>query len=1155
MNKIIKSVLIGLAFLPSLTLAVTAVGWNTPTPTTGWVLPNAINGTNQVIYAINGIFSTASSTFSSSFRLPTLSNGGLAVFNGLVSSGATTTAGTGLTYSGNAFNVNTSQNISTLSNLTSNGFVKTSGGTGALSIDTTAYTPTATTITVNGTTNQITSSAGAQDLSANRTWTLSFPTNVIFPSYASSTLGFSTPYASSTAGYFGTLGVSTSSVRSGYSLEVAGNAIFNDLAPFQAVTSPMQKAQNEEVVTAFQVGNGFTYNSGGGSSSADTSDYVIGTQSLKIITDSSGTQSRVQNLSIPSFSVVGKTILATVKVDKNFTTTDQLFIGFSSDNFTNYFYCSFTYDAFQHYYGGDWFNVSCSPSDYNTTGSPNLSAITAIRLYVRGATGTTHTAWFNKISLVPNNTSKKGVVSITFDDGSDGQYTYGLPVLATTTYNYPATAYIETDVIGNVSYMTKSNLDTLQNVNGWEIAAHYQTSFAAMTYDQQENAIVTTKNWLIKNGYGKGADSFAYPQGEAVSTTTLPLMRKYFTSARMSSDGRHETFPIGNPYALKVFPVKSTTATSTVYAAIDAAAANHDWLILVFHKIVPSGASISTEYNQRDLQYIADYLYASRNTIEVKTVNDVINRNDDSLVRLVNNNLGISSTTPWKQLSVGSSNTGTFAISTSTAGTLKISSTGEVYSDPSGGSGTPAGSNGQLQYNASGAFGGVSTTTASCTGSVSCTGFTIIGSSPITITGSGGSGGGLGTSTPWTYGNIVTAITDGNVTTISTSTLVNNIFPFNSFGNSTSSIFNFTNGLMAFSSTTLNGLKLSDLSQGALYVGSGAKVNSVATSTQTVGSSLSYTGTQGSMLGGSSGTLSLNTANPNTWSVLQTFNYSSSTAYSSFQNSSSTFSTIGTLTLSTTTAGTLKTNSSGLVWVDTSGGGGGVTSVTGTYPIISSGGTTPAISIAFSTTTANIWSALNTFNGGLTIGTTTAGILRTNSSGVVYASSATTTLPLLNAFSLPSNDSSYFSSTLVDFPTSISSQSIFVASSTTVQTGVMGAIHIPENFASSTAQVEIGWTATSTTGNIVARFQYVCTGGSNTTTYVKTAWAESTSTTVANPSTAGFKVETTLNINAGYYCSAGNTMQFYLSRDGSNSADTSVVPMEIYDTTINLLTQ
>lgn len=60
-----------------------------------------------------------------------------------------------------------------------------------------AYAAQATTITVAGTANQITSSAGAQSLAANRTWTLSFPNLVVFPSNASTTL-FSTTYASST---------------------------------------------------------------------------------------------------------------------------------------------------------------------------------------------------------------------------------------------------------------------------------------------------------------------------------------------------------------------------------------------------------------------------------------------------------------------------------------------------------------------------------------------------------------------------------------------------------------------------------------------------------------------------------------------------------------------------------------------------------------------------------------------------------------------------------------------------------------------------------------------------------------------------------------------------------------------------------------------
>lgn len=44
-----------------------------------------------------------------------------------------------------------------------------------------AYTPQARTVTIAGTANQVTSSAGAQDLSANRTWTLSLPSHVIFP--------------------------------------------------------------------------------------------------------------------------------------------------------------------------------------------------------------------------------------------------------------------------------------------------------------------------------------------------------------------------------------------------------------------------------------------------------------------------------------------------------------------------------------------------------------------------------------------------------------------------------------------------------------------------------------------------------------------------------------------------------------------------------------------------------------------------------------------------------------------------------------------------------------------------------------------------------------------------------------------------------------
>ena len=60
------------------------------------------------------------------------------------------TFSTGLTRSVNTITVNTSQNIATLSNLTTNGFVKTSGGTGTLSVDTNTYLTGNQSITLSG---------------------------------------------------------------------------------------------------------------------------------------------------------------------------------------------------------------------------------------------------------------------------------------------------------------------------------------------------------------------------------------------------------------------------------------------------------------------------------------------------------------------------------------------------------------------------------------------------------------------------------------------------------------------------------------------------------------------------------------------------------------------------------------------------------------------------------------------------------------------------------------------------------------------------------------------------------------------------------------------------------------------------------------------
>lgn len=68
----------------------------------------------------------------------------------IYTAGSTYTFSTGLTNTSGTITVNASQSISTLSNLTGNGFVKTSGGTGALSIDTSTYLTANQTITLTG---------------------------------------------------------------------------------------------------------------------------------------------------------------------------------------------------------------------------------------------------------------------------------------------------------------------------------------------------------------------------------------------------------------------------------------------------------------------------------------------------------------------------------------------------------------------------------------------------------------------------------------------------------------------------------------------------------------------------------------------------------------------------------------------------------------------------------------------------------------------------------------------------------------------------------------------------------------------------------------------------------------------------------------------
>lgn len=113
-----------------------ATATSTPAITIGTSLTGLLKGNGTAL-----ALATAGTDYQAPITLTTTGTSGAATLVGNTLnvpnySGTAYLAGTGLTLTTNTFSVNTSQNISTLSNLTTNGLIKTSGGTGALSIAT-----------------------------------------------------------------------------------------------------------------------------------------------------------------------------------------------------------------------------------------------------------------------------------------------------------------------------------------------------------------------------------------------------------------------------------------------------------------------------------------------------------------------------------------------------------------------------------------------------------------------------------------------------------------------------------------------------------------------------------------------------------------------------------------------------------------------------------------------------------------------------------------------------------------------------------------------------------------------------------------------------------------------------------------------------------
>jgi peptidoglycan/xylan/chitin deacetylase (PgdA/CDA1 family) len=181
----------------------------------------------------------------------------------------------------------------------------------------------------------------------------------------------------------------------------------------------------------------------------------------------------------------------------------------------------------------------------------------------------------------------RGLVSLTFDDGWLDQYTYGLPLLQK--YHVPGTFYLISDALQWPGYMRVAEIMALQAA-GNELGSHTvsHSDLTTLTQIELTNELLGSQTTL-RGLFGGQFSTLASPYG-SYNDLVLTEIQKYYQSHRTTDLGYNSRDNL-NPYEIKVQNVYASTPESAVDAWIAKAAADHLWLVLVYHQVDPDPAA------------------------------------------------------------------------------------------------------------------------------------------------------------------------------------------------------------------------------------------------------------------------------------------------------------------------------------------------------------------------------------------------------------------------------------------------------------------------------------------------------------------------------------------------------------------------------------
>ncbi|VXB51914.1 hypothetical protein EXIGUO8H_20339 [Exiguobacterium sp. 8H] len=203
-----------------------------------------------------------------------------------------------------------------------------------------------------------------------------------------------------------------------------------------------------------------------------------------------------------------------------------------------------------------WNTVSFSIENMSESGTFDQGApVVAIQLRLEAVSGEIASVSFDRLDFV---TADRGFVLFTMDDGWDTQFTEGYRIL--NAQGIPGNIGLIPNAVGMAGKMSAEQFQMVYDA-GWDLLNHTAThpNLSTLTKEAQRIELNTCRDYLVAQGWTRGAHSVVYPFG-AYNTDTLDVLSEEgYVWGRTLVNGLESQSPINNYFVRTVNLVPSVT--------------------------------------------------------------------------------------------------------------------------------------------------------------------------------------------------------------------------------------------------------------------------------------------------------------------------------------------------------------------------------------------------------------------------------------------------------------------------------------------------------------------------------------------------------------------------------------------------------------------